>query len=150
MVKAEKAELKKAEAEYKKNTNALATAKQNNKFLERVDELEEERAGLEEQKAEWKEFADTVELEKTATRKLNPAYEAWRGKLSELNETNETIDTRKGELKNAEKDASNAAEVIKKAETDKKKAETLQKKAAFLLPVLYGEMGESLGREGLR
>ena len=128
-LKAEKAELKKAEAEYKKNTNALATAKQNNKFLERVDELEEERAGLEEQKAEWKEFADTVELEKTATRKLNPAYEAWQGKLSELNETNETIDTRKGELKNAEKDASNAAEVLKKAEADKKKAETLQKKA---------------------
>ena len=128
-LKTEKEELKKAEAELKKSNTALAMAKQNNKFLERVNELEEERAELEADKKAWEAFIDSLSYDKTATRKVNPAYESWQKKLEELDSTKESIARQKKDLGKAEADVDMATDTLKRAESEKKNAENLQKKA---------------------
>lgn len=127
-LKKEKKELEKAEKEYNKNNIALATAKDNNKLLDRVEELEKERTDLDAQKAEWDEFSQTLEYEKIATRKLNPPYEAWQKELGDLNTTIENINIQNESLESAQTEFELSKELLKKAESERKKAENLQKK----------------------
>ena len=128
-MKLEKETLKEAEKDLKKNSNALATARTNNKFLERVDELKAEQETLASQKEEMDQQKEYLGFEKAATRKVNPVYINWKNKLGELKATEAEIEKKNAALSDAEETLKTAAATLEEAEKQRKTAETLQKKA---------------------
>ncbi|MBR3248195.1 MAG: SMC family ATPase [Clostridiales bacterium] len=99
-------EFKTAEAELEKNNKELATAKLNNGFIEKVNQFEKEAETLKERETEIKELKAVLELQKVATREVNPAYKLWEKKCSEISDTEKKI----GQQENARKEAKAAVD----------------------------------------
>ncbi|MBR3039602.1 MAG: SMC family ATPase [Lachnospiraceae bacterium] len=126
-LKAENNTLKEEAAKLKESNAALATAKTNNDFLKRVDELEAEKEVLAEQKEEIDQSKEYLSYEKAATRKVNPVYLSWQRKKEELTATEEEIDNKNKALGDAEAKLNSAKAALEEAEKQRKTAETLQK-----------------------
>ena len=111
-----KADLKKAEAELKKNNDDLALAKTNNSFIEKRDKLETEKAELEKRKTEIDGIILLLDKQKKATRNVNPSYIAWTKKCGEVSLTGEQIKTTESNLETAVAAAKQAKGVLDDAQ----------------------------------
>ncbi|MDE6944151.1 MAG: SMC family ATPase, partial [Lachnospiraceae bacterium] len=100
-LKCVKADLQKAEAELKKNSDELALAKTNNSFIEKRDRLEREKGELEKRKAEIDETILLLEKQKKATRNVNPSYVAWTKKCGEVSLSQKQIKEAESNLETA-------------------------------------------------
>ncbi|WP_408072645.1 AAA family ATPase [Butyrivibrio sp. JL13D10] len=118
--------LKEAETELNKNKDELAIAETNNKFLERLAELEKEQSELKERKKETDELEELLIRRKAATHDVNPAYLAWVNKNKEIARTRESIKNKNGEKTKAEGAALEAAKQLTEAEMRKPELENLK------------------------
>ena len=118
--------LKKAEDELGKSKNALATAETNNKFIERLANLEEEQKRLKERKKEIDELEDLHKRRKAATYDVNPAYLAWANKNKEISRTEGNIRLKNDEKAEAEKAAVEADKKLSDAESRRPELENLK------------------------
>jgi exonuclease SbcC len=122
------AKLKLAEKELDANKNALATAQTNNRFIDRLQELQKERTALEERKQEIEQITAVLQKQKAATREVYPLYMTWKQKAGELSDTQNQIERKKQDLENALVQAGKAAAACTEAETHQTEAERFQKK----------------------
>ena len=108
--------LKKAEDELNKSKEAFATAETNNKFIERLANLEKEQKELKERKKEIDEREELLKRQKAATHDVNPAYLAWNNKRKEISRTEGSINGKRVELTEAQKTADEAKKQLTDAE----------------------------------
>ena len=104
-----KENLQRAESELGKNRDALAVAETNNRFIERLERLKEEKTALDEQKEKNDSIEELFKRQKVATHDVNPVFVAWKKKSDEITETEEKIE-------NAKLDKEKAAEAVKTAD----------------------------------
>ena len=121
-----KNELEIAEAELKKNNDALATAKLNNGFIEKVKQFEKEAQILKERELEIKALKETLEYQKVATREVNPAYKLWDKKCSEVSATEKKIKLQITAKKEAQATVNASIIALKEAEKAKPESEELK------------------------
>ncbi len=121
-----KSEFVKAEKEHEKNKNELAVAETNNKFIKRLNDLNEEKQKLDEEKDKIDETTHLLKLQKSATREVNPAYTAWNNKKEEISNTGKQIEKEDAELARAILTAKDKAYLLEEAEKEKPKADELQ------------------------
>lgn len=120
-------ELKKAEEEFDKNKEALATAQTNNRFIDRVTELEEKLNALEAKRPETEELEKLLKRQKAATYDVNPSYTAWNKKCGEISATGLQIADRKTKMSAADSAAKDADAELEKAQKRKPEIEELTK-----------------------
>lgn len=118
--------LKNADEELNKNKAALATAETNNKFIERVLSLENEKITLENQKNNINHIHEVLKKQKTATREVNPAYIAWCKKDDEVSKSKEQINNKKALIVFANDKYNQASDSLISAEERKAEAEKLK------------------------
>ena len=111
-------DLTKAEEDLKKNTEALATAKLNNDFIENVRKFENEAEKLKEREPVIKELENRLEMQKMATREVGPAYKLWHKKCSEVADTENKI----GKQETAKAEAKAGVDATKKTLEEAEKA----------------------------
>ncbi|MBE6004344.1 MAG: SMC family ATPase [Lachnospiraceae bacterium] len=113
------------ENELKRLSTVLANAKTNNKFIERLEELEKENSELSDRKQEIDDLEEVLKRQKAASHEVKPAYDLWESKKKEIKNTEEKI--KEYELKrNTETDkAGKAAERLEKAEKHQDEASEL-------------------------
>ena len=119
-------DLTKAEEEFKKNSEALATAKLNNGFIEKVRQFENEAEKLKEREIEIKELKTTLEMQKVATREVGPAYKLWNKKCSEVVDTENKIRQQEAAKTEAKAGVDAAEKALEEAEKAKPEAEELK------------------------
>mgnify|MGYP001033840755 CR=1 FL=1 len=107
-----KGDLRKAEAELEKNKGELALAKTNNRFIERRDELEKEKAELANKRAHIDEISVLLDRQKKATRNVHPAYVVWMKKRDEVSLTQKRIKKAESNLETAVVSAKQAEDVL--------------------------------------
>ena len=120
-------ELEKAEGDLKEKQNHLATARQNNQFLERVQKLEQESADLREQEEEIRAQEALLKRQQLATRKIYPAYVSWSGKSREAAQTAKQIAEKTEEREACEQRVGEAASKAAGAKERSKKLDVLQR-----------------------
>lgn len=120
-------ELKKAKEEYNTNSIALATAETDNKLIKRLDNLEKEQERIKAQKGEMDEAQALLEKKKAATREVNPAYENWRSKCSEIVTSKDQIAKREKEKGVARQEFEEAAVAYENAEKRSSELEDIKK-----------------------
>ena len=118
--------LNKEEEELNKCKAALATAETNNKFIERLANLEKELKELKERKIEIDELEKLLERQKAATHDVNPAYLAWIKKDKEISHTEESIKNKNDEKSAIQKKAKEADEQLTNAEKRRPELENLK------------------------
>lgn len=123
----EKQALEKANKDLDGSKSALATAKINNDFLQKVEILEEERNSLLARKEQMDSALKMLNAEKAATREVKPVYDAWTGKTKEVTATGAQIAAKKQELEKVLNAVKLAEEALKQAEERKPEAEKYQK-----------------------
>ena len=119
--------LKTAEDELEKNKKSLATAVQNNKFIDRLSVLEIEKDELVSRKAEIDELEKLVLRQKQATHEVKPSYDNWNNKLTEIGKTTEKVETKKQSLEDAKSAAAEASKAKIKADESAPEIEKLNK-----------------------
>ncbi len=107
-----KGDLRKAEAELEKNKGELALAKTNNRFIERRDELEKEKAELANKRAHIDEISVLLDRQKKATRNVHPSYVVWMKKRDEVSLTQKRIKKAESNLETAVVSAKQAEDVL--------------------------------------
>lgn len=95
--------LESAEEELNGYKNALATAETNNRLIDRLAALEEEKKSFEEIKNEYKDYETLLKRQKAATHDVNPAYMAWCSKHEEVGNAQETLTKKRNEKIRAKK-----------------------------------------------
>ena len=119
-------DLTKAEEEFKKNSEALATAKLNNGFIEKVRQFENEAEKLKELEPEMKELKTTLKMQKVATREVGPAYKLWDKKCSEVADTENKIRQQEAAKAEAKTGVDATKKALEEAEKAKPEAEELK------------------------
>ena len=127
-LKTVKESLAKAEAAQKELDGKLATAETNNKFIERVTELEKLAEKLKEQSKEMTDLETLLKRQKAASREVNPSFVAWDNKCKEIAVTNEQINKKLTDSTNAEKKAKEAETALSEAEKRKPELDELNKR----------------------
>ncbi len=117
--------LQRAETELNKNKTALATAETNNRFIERVGQLEQEKANLKEREPKINELKTLLDRQKAATHAVYPAYEAWNKKHKEVTDTEKLISDKRTNQDQAQKMAVQAGKKLAEAEKSKPELEKL-------------------------
>ena len=120
-------ELSKVDAEFEKCKAALATAKTNNEFISRLEELKIKDAELEEKKARIDEKEALLTRQKAATREVNPVYLSWKEKEDSVKEIEKQVKEKEEEETAAVQRAGDAKKAWEEAGKDKPEAEKLQK-----------------------
>ncbi|MBR4719978.1 MAG: SMC family ATPase [Lachnospiraceae bacterium] len=115
------------ENEYEKCKEALATAKTNNDFITRFNDLQAKEKELKEKKTEIDAKEALSGRQKKATREVNPVYLSWKEKEASVRGLENQIKAREDEEKEAIKKADDALKALDKAKKDKPEAEKLQK-----------------------
>ena len=128
-LKSIKEELKEKEKELKSNEDALATAKTNNDFIERVKILEAENKKLELRKEEILKIKETLERRKKATHEAYPFYKTWLDKSNEVKKTRESVTEKNEAFKNALEFLKEKEEALIEAEKEKPEADEFKRKA---------------------
>jgi len=121
-------ELKEAEEKLNKDKEALAVAETNNHFIERLQSLEKEKEELAGKRQDIDELEALLKRQKAATREVYPVYNTWKTKSDEVIASGTAIDEKKTAVQEAEKHATEAAQILKEAESHREEAEKLQKK----------------------
>ena len=124
----EKERLEQAECILRSKQEALATAKTNNEFIDRLLYLQKERAELATRGQKIKDATDLLDRQKTATREVHPVYLTWKSKADAVISTEKEIENKQQCLLTAQKTAKEAAEQSALAEEKRGRAEELQKK----------------------
>ena len=101
----------------------------NNKLLAKVKELEEKKLDLEQKKPEIDEIREVLELQKRASRIVNPAYRNWQAKEKEKQDTQRSIIKNEDELTELNRKKSHADNVLAEAEKKRPEAEAFKKTA---------------------
>ena len=101
--------LQKAEMELNKSQATLNTAEINNRFIERLKQLEEECSRLRIKKSEIDQIKRLLERQKVATRMLYPAYVSWDKAHKEAVNTEGQVRAKQEELISVKKAAEEAA-----------------------------------------
>lgn len=107
-----RADLEKAEAELKKNDEALARAETNNRFIERRDKLEKEKEELKKRKTEIDGIIRLLDKQKKAVRNVNPSYVAWTEKCDGVASIQKQIQTTELKLETAAAAAERAKDAL--------------------------------------
>lgn len=123
-----KKDLSKAEKAQKELDAKYATAETNNKFIERVQELEKQAEKLKEQQKEMTDLEALLNRQKAASREVNPSFVAWDNKRNEIAVTKEQINKKLADNANAEKKAKEAEEALSEAEKRRPELEELNKR----------------------
>ncbi len=110
--------------EEKKNT--FTTAKINNEFIRRYEELSEGKRKLENRKEEMEECRKRVEREKTATREVKPAHDRWVSKKAEAADSKNKINKNEEFLRQAGARIEKAEMAVAESLKDEPKAEDLR------------------------
>lgn len=117
--------LKKAEQDYNDIQKILATAKQNNEFIERLERLEKEEEALVQNKQEMDDVKLLLKNRKAATYGVYPAYKAHNTKSAEISHTNEQIAWKNDELGKALSEVELLKKQLELVEKERGKAEKL-------------------------
>ncbi|MGN0424004.1 MAG: AAA family ATPase [Acetatifactor sp.] len=107
---------------------ALATAKTNNAFLERLEKLQQEKEALEIRRQEIQDILTRLSRQKAATREVYPAFKAWKTKAGEVASTKAQVEDIKQKLTDARTEAEKSNTLLTAAEERRSLAEELQKK----------------------
>lgn len=91
---------------------ALALAKTSNDFIRKVSDLKSEKEQLDEKREEMKQLSLELEKKKAATYKINPSYQAWKTKQSEVQGTEREIEAAQKELQKAEKEVQETEDAL--------------------------------------
>ncbi len=113
------------ENELKRLSTVLANAKTNNKFIERLEELEKENRILNARKQEIHELEAVLKRQKAASHDVKPAYDLWESKKREIKNTEERIKEYELKKKTAKDQALKAGERLEKAEKRQAEASEL-------------------------
>ncbi len=114
-------DLKEASEILDKNKDALARAETDNKFIERLTGLEEEKKALKAGKKETDELEALLKRQKAASREVYPSYDAWVKKSGEISRTRQSMKDKEEEKITAKKaceDALNKLYLAKKREPE--------------------------------
>lgn len=106
----------------------FATAKMNNEFIRRYDTLQAECKELAKQKAEMEERIRDIERKKAATYKVQPIYQSWKNKQSEVVGTKAKIEKYKEDLRHTQKCVEDKKAFLAESLKAEPKALELQKK----------------------
>lgn len=120
-------DLKAIEKEYDKSQEALATAKTNNDYIDRLEGLKAKEKELKDKKNEIDEREALLTRQKLATREVNPVYLSWKEKESSVKGIESQIEEKKEDVKVASEKVDRAKEVFEKAKKEQPEAEKLQK-----------------------
>lgn len=122
-----KEQLEKCETELNGCKEKLATAKLNNDFIEKFENLKKEKEQLEEQKEEIEHLRDIVPRQKTAAHTVAPVYDRLHSKIQENREAKSTIDEGEKQLDELSQAAHQASEELQAASAKREEAEDLKK-----------------------
>lgn len=111
---------------------AFHNAHTHNEFLHRLKSYEEEKEHLDGRKEEIKEREFLTERQKTAVRKLKPAFDILKKEESEAAKTEKEITVKKEELADAKTAVILAGEELKTCLQDKPRAEQMMKQSEKL------------------
>lgn len=111
---------------------AFHNAHIHNEFLHRLQSFEEEKEHLDGRKEEIKELEFLTERQKTAVRKLKPAFDILKKEESEAAKTDKEITVKKEELADAKTTVILAGEELKTCLQDKPRAEQMMKQSEKL------------------
>ncbi|MCR4612163.1 MAG: SMC family ATPase, partial [Lachnospiraceae bacterium] len=120
--------LEKEEEKLQELTKQLNTAETNNKFIQRLHDLEKERRSLQDDGPSYKRRITVLRRQKAATYDVNPSYVAWTGKCEEIKAIKKKIKEKNEAQKEAIKDAENAGKTLVEAEKHKPEADNLKSK----------------------
>lgn len=120
-------ELEQAESLHEKTKNALATAEINNTFLQRLEELEQKKEGLEAKKQEIKDLEELLKRQKAASREIYPFYAAWKDKEDAVDATQKGIANKKDEVEAAVQFSEKAKTALENALAKRPEAQKLQR-----------------------
>lgn len=121
-----KADLEKAEAELKKNDEALARAELNNRFIERKDKLEKEKEELKKRKTEIDGIIRLLDKQKKAVRNVNPSYVAWTEKCDGVASIQKQIKATESKLETAAEAADRAKDAFDSAKKQEPEIDRLK------------------------
>ena len=80
MLESHVTKLERAEKDLTDTQTALATAKTNNAFLERLEKLQQEKEALESRRQEIQDILTRLSRQKAATRLVYPVFREWKTK----------------------------------------------------------------------
>lgn len=115
-----------AEVQLNKSKNALATAEIDNKFIEKLANLEQEQIKLQNRKEEIDELEQLLKRRKAATHDVNPTYLAWIDKDKEISSTESRITNKKSEKAEAEKGVKEAENQLVEVQKNEPELEKLK------------------------
>lgn len=109
--------------------SSLATAKINNSFLDRLENLTEEKGVLAARKPEIDNIRGELALQKSATYTVAPVFKSWEAKRGERIKAEAEIESGKMRLTVLTEDAAKASEALNAAEARRPSADSLIKEA---------------------
>lgn len=107
----------------------LATAKINNDFINRLNDLRNDKKKLDEKKAEMKALGEKLAKQKTASYNVAPAFNSWTSKSKEKSDAEGEINNSKEQLDKLIEEANKAKEALDAAEEKRPQADDLTKEA---------------------
>ncbi|MCR5421573.1 MAG: SMC family ATPase [Lachnospiraceae bacterium] len=131
-LKAKSMELDIARNEAENNNNILVLAEADNKAIEQLKKLEEERKLLDADKFEMKDLKDKTDKQRAATGEVYPYYLAWKQVQEEIKRAEEDMTLKKKRLYAANDALSKAEAAFKNAEEKRQVAEELLKEADLI------------------
>ena len=120
--------LEQAEKDLTDTQTALATAKTNNAFLERLEKLQQEKEALESRRQEIQDILTRLSRQKAATRLVYPVFREWKTKAGEAAGTKAQVEDNRQKLTDARSEAEKCSTLFTAAEKRRSMAEELQKK----------------------
>lgn len=112
-------EQKKEDDILKRLSNVIARAEDNNKAIQRCEELEEQRQSLVAKEDEIRDKSDRLERQKQAVRLVLPKYKEWKIKEEEVKKTEKAIHDSEDDLNTSQRELELATAVLKAANAKK-------------------------------
>ena len=128
MLESHVTKLERAEKDLTDTQTALATAKTNNAFLERLEKLQQEKEALESRRQEIQDILTRLSRQKAATRLVYPVFREWKTKAGEAAGTKAQVEDNRQKLTDARSEAEKCSTLFTEAEERRSMAEKLQKK----------------------
>lgn len=144
-LKAAASDLETVEKAYDKSKEALATAKTNNDFIFKLENLKAKEKQLSDKKKEIDEKEALLTRQKTATREVYPVYKSWKEKALSVNDIISQTDEKKKDVKSASDRSAKARDALEQAKQEQPKADELQR----LIDKINGEENKYQQRDKL-
>lgn len=123
-----KAELERMSAKLDEVKEQIATAESNNKYVERLEELEAECVKLEAYKEKIEELEILLQKQKAATYEVNTYFLSWQAKNAEVKAKEKQIEETKAQIEYAKKQLDEAEQKLLQAQTHNPELDELEKK----------------------